>query len=1085
MPDTMPSNEIILASAGSGKTFALVIRFLKLLRSGVPPERIVALTFTRKAAGEFTDRILRRLLDAARDDTAALALHADLTNASGPPLPLPSAGFTAAALRTEFTGLLETLAAALPRIFLGTLDSFFARLLRCHPLEFGLDSDFAIAGTDEFDRQTHFNLAAEALFHGGLPASFQQQFIQSFDLATFGWEEKSIREKLEKFVTRLHALWLDTPDPSRWGERAAIVKSPWFLRHAQADPVAEGKAFLSALAKQKLQPRQRKKLGEFVEELAARIPGTPLGKSLEYMMHPKRLGDSIRGIGSGEITILVHEPLTLNGDACRALEALVGRVVADEMEVACRRTKGIWEVIRVFEEQWDRLVRSRGRLDFSDITYLLGGGPFGGASPALSLRPPLAGEARLWIDYRTDSQFDHWMLDEFQDTSLKQWRVMENLIDEAIQDSDGRGRSYFQVGDVKQAIYGWRGGCWQLTEWLAQHYSITPGSLTKSYRSAQPVIDTVNRIFGDIGVLNEMVGEVAPQAVEWWAKWPQHQTAKTGLPGFAAVIRPVAEEEADAFEQRMLAVEALLRDIQPIDRGLSCAILFRCGEDVQQAAEWLRSRPDLPLVLSEMDVSQALDNPLTLALLSLLQLAAHPGDSLARQHLEMTPLGEAIRQDRRILTNVPDEITRHGFAAWATAWLERLQPFLGEPDAFTASRIAHFRSLAGRFDARGDRDIDAFLTFCKTTTTRETASPNAVQIMTIHKAKGLEFDVVFLPLSKHEDGLAEADTSLLTSGTIRNGTQWILDSVDKWLASSVDELSAARSRMVAEHCYEGCCVFYVAVTRAARGLYFIAEASGEKSVAKTPLRWVNTTLCGDSATPLQAAGIELEAAYACGDERWFESVSPAPPPAAAPTATPAFIPAQDAGHPRLARRTPSGSERTTVTAELLFSRGGSEARQRGTLMHALLEQVDWTGKESRQRLSDWFQENHPQVGPFENGILQQARQLLENPAVKPLFERPQQEVTLWRERSFECILDDEWITGTFDRVVIHPDSARIIDFKTDDLTAATVSEKAKTYAPQLELYRRVLSRLLALPESAITATLVFTVPGVLVEAVFP
>ena len=61
------------------------------------------------------------------------------------------------------------------------------------------------------------------------------------------------------------------------------------------------------------------------------------------------------------------------------------------------------------------------------------------------------------VDYRLDGHFDHWLLDEFQDTSDLQWQVLANLIDEVLQDTSGK-RSFFYVGDVKQAIYGWRAG---------------------------------------------------------------------------------------------------------------------------------------------------------------------------------------------------------------------------------------------------------------------------------------------------------------------------------------------------------------------------------------------------------------------------------------------------------------------------------------------------------------------------------------------------------------------------------------------------------------------------------------------------
>jgi ATP-dependent exoDNAse (exonuclease V) beta subunit len=109
-------HEMILASAGSGKTYALTNRFVQLLAGGAAPERIVALTFTRKAAGEFFDEILKKLAGAAASEDAAYklahAVHAPALKAA------------------DFLRLLRTVVEAMPRLSLGTLDGFFARASR-------------------------------------------------------------------------------------------------------------------------------------------------------------------------------------------------------------------------------------------------------------------------------------------------------------------------------------------------------------------------------------------------------------------------------------------------------------------------------------------------------------------------------------------------------------------------------------------------------------------------------------------------------------------------------------------------------------------------------------------------------------------------------------------------------------------------------------------------------------------------------------------------------------------------------------------------------------------------------------------
>lgn len=91
------------------------------------------------------------------------------------------------------------------------------------------------------------------------------------------------------------------------------------------------------------------------------------------------------------------------------------------------------------------------------------------------------GGGRLLIDWRLDAKFDHWLLDEFQDTSYTQWTILRNLLDEAVQDAEHR-RSLFYVGDVKQAIFAWREGDARLFRQIFEHYNqAAPGAIAEQY----------------------------------------------------------------------------------------------------------------------------------------------------------------------------------------------------------------------------------------------------------------------------------------------------------------------------------------------------------------------------------------------------------------------------------------------------------------------------------------------------------------------------------------------------------------------------------------------------------------------------
>ena len=169
---------------------------------------------------------------------------------------------------------------------------------------------------------------------------------------------------------------------------------------------------------------------------------------------------------------------------------------------------------------------AKAKLTFHDLEVLLAGSS-DAPRPLLAQGP--SEESRLRIDYRLDAKFEHWLLDEFQDTSYMQWSIIENLVDEAVQDLSGE-RSLFQVGDIKQAIYAWRGGDTQLFGDIAKRYqgederALKMRDLSVSWRSGEDVIQPLNQIFGNKDALAEL--GLPKRALEQW-HWTPHQVAGT------------------------------------------------------------------------------------------------------------------------------------------------------------------------------------------------------------------------------------------------------------------------------------------------------------------------------------------------------------------------------------------------------------------------------------------------------------------------------------------------------------------------------------------------------------------------------
>jgi ATP-dependent exoDNAse (exonuclease V) beta subunit len=109
------------------------------------------------------------------------------------------------------------------------------------------------------------------------------------------------------------------------------------------------------------------------------------------------------------------------------------------------------------------------------------------------------------------------------------------------------------------------------------------------------------------------------------------------------------------------------------------------------------------------------------------------------------------------------------------------------------------------------------------------------------------------------------------------------------------------------------------------------------------------------------------------------------------------------------------------------------------------------------------------------------RRSLQSPEIRAILSRPSPEAVCWREKRFEILLNGEWLSGTFDRVMLETDRATILDFKTDKTdTDESLAARVDGYRPQLETYREVLARMTGLQQDQIACKLLFTHRGAVV-----
>ena len=326
-----------------------------------------------------------------------------------------------------------------------------------------------------------------------------------------------------------------------------------------------------------------------------------------------------------------------------ALDPFLQQLTAKLLGRIARQTEATHELMQRFTRRYDELRRRRGVMLYSDMTHRLAGGAYAG-------RPASADAVMHEMYFRLDAAVTHLLLDEFQDTSLDQWQVLSPFAEEVAAHADGE-RELLVVGDTKQAIYGWRGGCVELFETVED---LVPRegrrTLVESYRSSQVVLDAVNVVFSQIArcpTLTEDDDDAA--AAERWADGFEPHVAAKDLPGYvrfdvsddAATADSGSEFNADdadddddaatapatAHERCVAQRVAAIHAAAP---GRSIGVLVRSNAMVHRLIYELR-RAHVPA--SGEGGNPIAEAPAVASILSALLLADHPGDSASAFHV--------------------------------------------------------------------------------------------------------------------------------------------------------------------------------------------------------------------------------------------------------------------------------------------------------------------------------------------------------------------------------------------------------------------------------------------------------------------
>lgn len=1051
----------IRASAGSGKTFVLSQRFIGLLARGVPVERITALTFSRKAAREIFESVIEHLCTAAAGprEAARASEHVGMDISHG-----------------GFGEILCQLLRNLHRLRVGTIDSFITGILRLFPEHYAVPPDFSLFDSAGEEARKVHGMVLGRILSGS--AGETERFAKAFYAATAGRHEKRLGSVLEKKLMGSQEIYRSAPDCRYWG----AVRAEGAAAGERGRSAAAAAAALTANGEiARLPEKARHRWRVFLEAASGRVPGSSWSRELDYLF--AKITAARQDILDGTAHVAVERSsLALEGSIRDDLLALLEDLVGKEIEVSAERSRGLCRLLQVYEREYGHVVRSEGRMSFSDaVEFVAGQGP---ATPSLVRER----EDRLYIEYRLDARLDHWLIDEFQDTSRRQWDIFANLADEILQSRDGE-RTFFVVGDPKQAIYGWRGGDAALLGEFTEQYGeqLEQVSLSRSYRSSPAVIEAVNLIFGNVAER----GLPDETAASWQALWRDHTSGgeAAGRRGVAMVVEPTSGEIKPSLEDRYGLVARILEETVAGRTDLSAGILVRTNEGVRRAAEYLRRHcPSVPV---ESDGPAAILDSLAVGIiLSMVRLAFHPGDRSSLAHVLMSPLAEELEKKASGKSGLPMAllamIRNEGYPEFVSHWGERIAASVSL-DEFECRRIAQLQTAAVRFAARGGREGDDFCAFVESLRLREPGGA-AVRIMTAHQSKGLDFDMVILPDLQDWGSMDKPRAGEMSIARDDDGeVLWVMSPPRRSVAAWDDRLAAAARKRDSQAALQELSLLYVAATRARSALYIVTGYPGKTARALTPAAFVKKGLGSDETAGtgrnVTLSGVSCPVLFQCGDNDWHRRAGEVVKATAAPPHTGRF----ELKGESLERVIPSSREEGVFDAEWILGASSRRALQFGEAVHGLFQKVVHAGSADTDLIiAQWRGETNTPEGVRAEAE-DHFRRALDCKEVREALGEEEGLVELWREKAFDVVVGSSWLSGIFDRVEVFDHGAggrraRITDYKSDGIAGGAALEKAIVrYRGQMETYGEALGIILGLERAEISLRLIFTGPGVVCD----
>jgi ATP-dependent helicase/nuclease subunit A len=1117
------SSAFVSANAGSGKTHVLVQRVIRLLLDGVPPEKILCITFTKAAAANMAERVFTTLGHwvTLTDD----ALDAAIRDAG---IARPDAKLRMRA-RELFACALETPGG----LKVQTIHALCTRLLQQFPFEANVPARFAV-----LDERDQTEMMERANLKVLLDASRDPESPsgRALDIAMSSAADVTFKDVVrEACLSRDHFMaWTDSAGSAAAAMAqvsAALDVSPGMRLDDVEREIVEGPNL----------PRSRWEDvantldtgGKSDSDQAARLREALAFSGSEQV--DEYLGVFLTEALTPRKSVVTRKFCDNNPAIARLFEAEIDRIgplIELRRALTIRdRTQALLIIATAVAANYRREKQERGLLDYDDLI-----------DKTLAMLDRVSSG---WVHFKLDRGVDHVLIDEAQDTSPRQWDIVAHLISEFTSGEgarDGIKRTVFAVGDEKQSIFSFQGAAPREfdLQGRALHKKFTEARLQferlafkHSFRSGTAILQSVDHVFRDQTIyrsihaenaypLHEALSDAGPSLIDLWAL--ELPDPRQDIEGWRAPFDAVSETSPEVRLARRIQAEikALIAEgtmtgstgnRRALRYGDVLVLVRRRGNAFDAVIQALK-HANIPVagadrlkltehiaIIDLMNLADALllpqdDLALAVALKSplfglddddLFKLAWQRKGSL-RSALSLHAASDgkceaALRRLRECEVRVMQD-TPFAFYAWLLGGDGGRARILRRLGHEANDALDEFLELALNYERKAPASLQGFMAWLRAADTEVKRdmeiSRDEVRVMTVHGAKGLEAPVVFLV----DTTTSPADTTRLKLIRMPQGNAAPhAPGVVVWAGKKAEDppaVAAARAAMLAETEDEYRRLLYVAMTRAADRLIIGGCMPGNMRKLRE-LSWYDLIEKGLGNSGLHMQNVPPPDGVVKRFSRAEDVAAPASPASAQAAADvialPAWLrtpaPREPFADNFMRPSEPAEDEGRGIRAgESVQLR--ARALQRGTLVHRLLQSLPDVASERRRdtalrylirNASGWSEDEHEMLATQVLSLIEDARFA----SVFAPGSGPEVSIVGRLDRPGR---PPALVSGQIDRLVVTPAEVLIVDYKTNHAPPRSVGEAPAAYIRQLALYRAVLQKLY--PQKPIRAALLWT-----------